>query len=156
MKKSLTFLVLFIIFFGSIYHAQAQGTAVDPEKDLLPENFKVYVLPDGTLINNDADPRAKQSVLPTINAYTDVPGCYLVCYSRNAQEPAYKVGRTIFAIGQVRVAGKYLGKRCLPKGFENVDISSHKHFKELCSKAFPSSCANNNCWTAGDTGSWWT
>jgi hypothetical protein len=98
----------------------AQG----PDQVILPEDFR----------------------LPTVNEFTESPGCYLAAYTR---EPG---GEGIDVVGQVRVAGAYEGRICQPAGYEGRDISAEKVFRELFERHFPQVCSGGRCWAGGDTG----
>ncbi len=159
MKKLFIMLCLPIVLFTNIYSAVAQNQSAivintnsnDPNQMLLPSPFPVYVQ-NGVVINNP-QPGFSQAMLPTNNDYTAKPGCYVACYSHGAQHGIYRAGDNIYVNGQVRVAGNYNNRICIPTGYENQDISKAIKFKQLCSAKIKS-CANNNCWAGGDTGGW--
>ena len=121
----------------------------DPE-NMLPTDFKVYV--QGDTVINHAEEGFEEKTLPTVNVFTGSAGCYVACYSRDAEKGVYGVGGGIFVNGQVRVEGAYKGRTCLPAGYETADISAEQSFKELCGKHVASCGAK--CWAGGDTGGW--
>ncbi len=118
-----------------------------PNKGMLPEEFKVYYS-EKTGISQKSFKGASEKVIPTKNDFTEVPGCYITCYTKDAKKGIYSVGDNTYLIGQIRVAGHYYGGNCLPKGFENKDVRTAKEFKEMCEKDFPEKCEKESC-TAG-------
>ncbi len=127
--------------------------ALDANKALLPEDYKVYTLKEGGIINHQA-PDSTEKVLPTVNHFKEAPGCYIACYSHNAAQAIYPVGKNIYVMGQIRVPGSYQERVCQPKGFEQKDISAAQEFKALCTQIFPDVCREGICWAGGDTGGW--
>lgn len=117
---------------------------------LLPDNFSVYVR---TVVVNHPVNGFDQKTLPTNNDYKATPGCYVACYSHDNKDAVYGVGNNIYVLGQVRVAGKYEGRNCIPQGFENKDIAAESYFNSLCAAKI-STCKEGNCWAGGDTGGW--
>jgi len=118
---------------------------------LLPSPFPVYI--NNNMIINHPAPGFSQKQLPTNNDYKGNPGCYIICYSHQSLDAIYPVSDTIYVMGQIRVAGKYMGRVCVPSQFGGKDISAEQSFKDLCSQKIPS-CSNNNCWVGGDSGGW--
>ncbi len=90
---------------------------------------------------------------PTVNLYRGSPGCYVACYSRTAY-PASLGGDEIYALGQVRVPGKYREGICVPTDYKNKDLSKEEFFSEICGQAFPDLCLDNSCWADGNSGRW--
>lgn len=130
-------------------------SAANPNRMVLPENYRVYVL-GKTVLNHPAPgpfPGFQAKVLPTVNFYKGDPGCYIVCYSHNATNGIYPVTNTIFVNGQIRVPGYYQGRVCQPYRYVNQDISKANALKYLCQKYIPS-CQQGNCWAGGDSGGW--
>lgn len=129
----------------------AAAHAVDPTQILLPENFDVYV--NGETVINHPAAGFSETALPTVNLYKGVPGCYIACYSQQEANSVYPVGKRIYLMGQVRVAGKYAGRICEPTNFAGKDISGSEPFKALCNEKIPA-CNGAHCWAGGDTGGW--
>lgn len=131
--------------------ALENNTAVlDPNKDLLPSPFPVYILGDYQVINHPY-PGATKALLPTDNSYTDSPGCYVACYSHDPG--VYSVSTTISVMGQIRVQGQYVKRVCQPEGYSEQDISAAIKFTQMCAEKIPA-CSNSSCWGGGDTGGW--
>ena len=156
MKKKITFIFLILSVTGFLYGTnvpenEAQQFYDAAHKKVLQNPFFIWLLPDGSIVNTGKFGGKKLS-LPTANTFTEVPGCYAACYSRSSKGSVYPVGGDIYVMGQIRVSGKYSKRICLPKGYENADISSKKHFKDLCRKI--PSCSDGKCWAGGDTGGW--
>lgn len=124
----------------------------DPNNILLPSPYPIYT--NGSTVINHSMPGFTRKDLPTNNDYQKNPGCYIACYSHDASNGIYAVGGNIYMNGQVRVAGIYSDRICVPTGFDSGDISQAAKFKQLCSSAIKS-CANGNCWAGGDTGGWY-
>jgi len=119
---------------------------------MLPESFTVYTAGD-TVANHSNGGSVGPVTLPTDNTFQDDPGCYVACYTKD--KGVYSVGGGIQVLGQVRVAGKYVGRVCRPTGNETSDISAMEEFKSLCNTTF-ATCENaeGGCWAGGDTGGW--
>ncbi len=143
MKRTFSILLLFTSF----------ATAADdlPTQTLLPEDYLVYV--HGTTVINHPLLDFSEKILPTINLYKGSPGCYVACYSQHGEQAVYPIDDHIYVLGQVRVAGKYNGRRCDPINFENKEITQDPTFKTLCKDRIPA-CADGQCWAGGDTGGW--
>lgn len=125
-----------------------------PNKGMLPEEFKVYYS-DSVGISKTSFKGSSEKVIPTINEFTEVPGCYISCYTKDAKKGLYNIGDNNYLIGQIRVSGHYYGGNCLPKGFENKDVRSAKEFKEMCEKNFPEKCEKESCGVgASHTAQW--
>jgi C1A family cysteine protease len=122
------------------------------EFNMLPEDFKVYIRPDGS-VDNQPQPGTQEKVLPTVNQYTGLDGGYIACYSRNQGEGVYSVGDGIYVMGQIRLQGSYTNRIFYPQGYENQDISSSQELKNLCNSTF-ASCKGEG-WAGGDTGGWY-
>jgi hypothetical protein len=116
---------------------------------ILPNPFPVYT--DGRSVINHPYPGFTQKLLPTNNEYRKNPGCYVVCYSRQANGAIYSVGDNIFVKGQVRVPGVYANRMCVPIHYEGKNISALSEFKNLCNRKIKS-C--QDCWAGGDSGGW--
>jgi hypothetical protein len=127
--------------------------ANENERILLPDKFKVYFKENVGVVNHPFE-GSSERVLPTINKFKGVPGCYIACYSHNTKNSIYPVSSNIYVMGQIRVPGHYEGRICQPHGFENQDISSATAFKLKCSKNLPEACSQSSCWAGGDTGGW--
>lgn len=123
----------------------------DPNQTLLPEAYSVYT--NGTTVINHPEEGFTEKVLPTVNLYKGAQGCYIACYSRQAENAVYPVGDNIYVLGQVRVAGKYNGRVCEPTNFAGKDISGDATFKTICTEKI-TTCVNAQCWAGGDTGGW--
>lgn len=119
-----------------------------PNKGMLPEEFKVYYS-EKVGLSKKSFKGASEKIIPTKNDFTEVPGCYITCYTKDAKKGVYSVGDNTYLIGQIRVSGHYYGGNCLPKGFENKDVRTAKEFKEMCEKDFPEQCEKESC-TAGN------
>jgi hypothetical protein len=144
------------IFYGLVItavslHVFAQEESSTPH--FLPEQFHVYFKEDEGVANQPFT-GAKELILPTNNSFKGTPGCYVACYSHNKAQSIYPVAKDIFVMGQFRIEGSYEQRFCLPKGYEEKDISAENHFKQECEKFFPSQCKNLSCWVGGDTGGW--
>lgn len=125
-----------------------------PNKGMLPEEFKVYYS-DSVGISKTSFKGSSEKVIPTVNQFTEVPGCYISCYTNDAKKGLYNIGDNQYLIGQIRVSGHYYGGNCLPKGFENKDVRKAKEFKELCEKNFPEKCDKESCGVgASHTAQW--
>jgi len=118
---------------------------------LLSEEFYVYTNHD--VVVNQPYPGFTKVRLPTVNKFKGTPGCYIACYSNNKEKSIYSVGNGIYVMGQVRVAGKYEKRVCIPHGFDNRDISASGYFKKICAEHL-ASCSKSSCWAGGDTGGW--
>jgi hypothetical protein len=123
----------------------------EPNKAILPANFKVYVRDN--VVVNVSYPGFEEKTLPTVNEFIGYPGCYVAAYSRRKEKSVYSVGGGIYVMGQVRAPGSYQGRICLPVGYEKVDISADFNFKLFLAKVLPSAC-EEGCWAGGDTGGW--
>ena len=123
----------------------------DPNKAILPENFKVYFR-DNVVVNVPY-PDFEEKTLPTVNKFIGYPGCYVAAYSRRKEKSVYSVGGGMYVMGQVRVPGSYKERICLPVGYEKADISADPQFKLIFSQILPSAC-KEGCWAGGDTGGW--
>lgn len=118
---------------------------------LLSSPFPVYV--KNNVVINHPVPGFVKKDLPTFNNFQGRPGCYILCYSHQKLNSIYRVGNSkIFAHGQIRVPGHYIGRTCQPKGYENQSIDKLEKFKTLCAQNIKS--CGNNCWAGGDTGGW--
>ncbi len=125
-----------------------------PNKGMLPEEFKVYYS-DSAGISKTSFKGSSEKVIPTVNEFTEVPGCYISCYTTDAKKGLYNIGDNNYLIGQIRVSGHYYGGNCLPKGFENKDVRTAKEFKEMCEKNFPEKCEKESCGVgANHTAQW--
>lgn len=144
--KSLVASGLFLLTSTTVFAAQP-----DPDKMLLPDQFKVYV--SGQVVINHPQQGFVEKALPTNNDYKEFPGCYIACYSHQETNSIYPVGNDIYVIGQIRVPGKYNDRICVPENFEGQDISTADYFKNLCAEKV-SVCKESQCWGGGDTGGW--
>jgi hypothetical protein len=123
----------------------------NPNKAILPANFKVYVRDN--VVVNVSYPGFKEKTLATVNKFVGYPGCYVAAYSRRKEKSVYSVGGGIYVMGQVRVPGSYQQRICLPVGYEKVDISADPQFKLMFAQVLSSAC-KQGCWAGGDTGGW--
>lgn len=159
MKKLLLPFAIAMCLCANVSTADQQSQAVivinpkntDPNQMLLPSPLPLYTQ-NGVVVNHPY-PGFSPVQLPTNNDYTASPGCYIACYSHDAQQSIYRAGNNIYVNGQVRVAGDYNNRICIPTGYVNEDISKAVKFKQLCGARIKS-CANNGCWAGGDTGGW--
>ncbi len=128
-----------------------------PDDMRLPDDIKVYYSQKVGLTHK-ATKGAKADVLPTNNDYKDSPGCYIACHSNhNSVAPklgAYPVEGKTYAMGQVRVKGRYHNGICVPTGYESKSIQSSKEMKEACEKSFPLMCEKGTCSANGRTAHW--
>jgi len=130
----------------------AIAETTQPNQTLLPDPFSVYT--DGTTVINHEAPGFTEKLIPTVNLYKGMPGCYIMCYSHQAEQSIYSVGDSIYTFGQVRIAGKYTAHRiCEPTNYAGKDISADPIFKTICTEKI-STCAGGHCWAGGDTGGW--
>ena len=104
----------------------------------LPEDFRVYVSPDGGVANVPYE-GSEERVLATVNLYQGEAG-------------VYSVGGGIYVVGQVRLRGRYVGRVFHPTGFEQRDISAASEIAFVCNQAFGG--GDWECWGGGDTGGW--
>ncbi|MCS5710556.1 hypothetical protein [Candidatus Berkiella aquae] len=125
-----------------------------PNKGMLPEEFKVYYS-EKTGFSKTALKGSTEKIIPTKNDFTEVPGCYISCYSKDKDKGVYHVGDNTYLIGQIRVSGHYYGGNCLPKGFESKDIRNAKEFKEMCEKDFPDKCEKESCTVGSNSSAQW-
>lgn len=123
----------------------------NPNKTILPANFKVYV--KDNVVVNVSYPGFEERTLPTVNKFIGYPGCYVAAYSRRKEKSVYSVGGDIYVMGQVRVPGSYQERICLPVGYEKADIAADPQFKLMFAKVLPKAC-KEGCWAGGDTGGW--
>jgi len=159
MRKTLIFMALMecTLGYGQSFNAR-----------VLPSNFIIYT--NGTSGSlNQVDGSFKKTILPTTqhrpsghasgnffshNDYTQNPGCYVACYTQNPDKAIYSVANGIYIIGQIRVAGIYVQRNCVPLGMARQDLSQNAAFKTLCEKKFPEACPEGRCWAGGETGGW--
>lgn len=166
MKKLLFFILISVALLVNAYAlAQSQNShngnnsaiamqlpqSNDPNQLMLPNPFPVYMGANGVI--NHSAPGYSPLNLPTNNDFNGVPGCYVACYSHDAQHSIYPVGGDIYVNGQVRVAGSYVNGICIPTGYEGQDISKAGKFKKICGNKI-TSCAHGRCWAGGGTGGW--
>src|SRR5437868_5802912 len=114
--------------------------AVSPTKAVLPDDLKMYYSNKAGLSKTNFK-GATEKTIPTNNEYTDNPGCYVSCQSKNSKEGIYHVSDNVYMMGQIRVAGHFMNGLCVPKGYESKDLRRSKEFREQCEKSFPTSCA---------------
>ena len=81
----------------------------------------------------------------------DKNGGYIGVYSRDRTKAVCHVGGGIYLIGQIRLEGRYVNGIFVPKGYEDIDISVHPYFIDLCNRHFPS---EGSSWAGGDTFGW--
>jgi hypothetical protein len=130
--------------------AVSEAAACRAETDLLPDPFPVFVAND-VPVNHPVDGFAPAG-LPTDSSFKDAPGCYVACYTHDANAGVYGVGGDIYVAGQVRVPGRYDARICVPSGYEGKDISRAQDFSALCAQKV--AACGNGCWAGGDTGGW--
>jgi hypothetical protein len=133
-----------------VQSTQPQALEAQATQTLLPDDFPVYT--KDIIVTNHPAQGFEKKVLPTNNDYKNNPGCYIACYSRDKSSGIYTLGDNIYVNGQVRVAGMYKGRMCVPTGYETKNISTEASFKVQCARI--STCSNNQCWASGDTGGW--
>lgn len=154
MKKINLFnLIKKAILLGSIFPLWGMANEPIANQMLFPEDYKVYYSPGIGVINYPVNGTIEK-ILPTKNIFSKTPGCYIACYSHQEKNSVYPVAKDIFVMGQIRVEGRYEGRICKPKGYENKDISAEAAFKKMCEYAFTEACPNLGCWAGGDTGGW--
>jgi len=117
----------------------------DPNRALLPENFKIYT--NGVLVVTRPTKGFQEKVLPTNNDYRDYPGCYVICYSKSNNNAVYAIDKTTFVYGQLRVPGEYYQRMCVTRN------KNPATFKKLCQEKIKT-CSDAKCWVGGDTGAW--
>ena len=120
------------------------------EARFLPDPYPVYTA--GNTVVNAPYCGMHKRYIPTKNLYTGNDGCYVMCYSHSPVNAIYSVEGDIYTHGQLRVPGYYIGRICVPHGYEHKDISASPYFKNLCNQHIHS--CNKNCWAGGDTGGW--
>lgn len=124
-----------------------------PEPDLLPENFKVYINEEGSILNHPEEGFAEK-VLPTFNHYKGEDGGYVAFYTHEKEGSIYSVGGDIYVFGQIRVQGQYIGRIFYPIGYsEGDDITKDAQILDLCFQYMPS-WKDKDVWLGGDTGGW--
>jgi hypothetical protein len=157
MRHQLLYLIFMpiICFFlsGFSFWQQESTISKDASVTLLPENFTVYVSAKGAG-RYACEKYNSKRILPTKNMHSKGLGCYIACYSHNMTSSVYPVANDIYVMSQIRVAGQYDNRICIPEGYENIDISAVKKFKLLCQNLFPDKCSRASCWAGGDTGGW--
>lgn len=153
-KFSLGFFIAWIIIaFGSTLNANEKLQEVIPNKDLLPEEFKVYYKKNVGLSKTNFK-GSSEKLIPTSNLFEGSPGCYIACYSKNKLEAAYHLLDKVYLMGQIRVQGNYMDGLCIPKGYEDKDMRTAKEFKDKCELEFPAKCKQGSCWASGKTADW--
>jgi len=110
---------------------------------LLPSDFTVYT--NGRSVLNWPAPGFEARTLPTANSTRSVPGCYVACYKRTADNAVYPMGQ-YYVAGQVRVDGSYQARICRPHGYETADISADAGFTEQCTQNISPACSDGSCW----------
>lgn len=148
------FAISFLAIIFPLFSMVANAELLNPNKQLLPSPFPVYS--NGKIaINHPVPmPEFKRILMPTVNTYMAAPGCYLMCYSHQATQNSYKVANAIYAVGQIRVAGQYRGRICVPTNYNKQDVSESGEFKQLCNTQIDACKSKGDCWTGGDTGGW--
>lgn len=124
-----------------------------PNKALLPEELNVYY-DANTGISRKAFKGGAEKLVPTSNDFKEAPGCYVACYSKNAEDSAFSVGDKVYLMGQIRVQGHYVNNLCIPKGYESKDVRTSSEFKDKCAEVFPERCTNKTCWAGSETAYW--
>jgi len=124
-----------------------------PDKHLLPEEFTVYYNKNMG-ISKTKFSGASETLIPTSNDITSSPGCYIACYSKQAQDSAYELDHQKYLMGQLRVKGHYANGMCIPEGYESKDFRTAKDFIQKCEQVFPERCGNKSCWVGGETAAW--
>lgn len=119
--------------------------------EYLPRQFTVYQNKEGT-IQQTPDVGFVEKIIPNVNLFKDVPGCYIACYSSSQDKSVYSVSPDSYLVGQIRVKGKYQGKVCYPDNITQPNFSKEPKLTALCSKTFK--CIGNSCWAGGTTGQW--
>ena len=135
-------------------HAQFKKP-IDPSYVLLPENLKVYPLPEGGATVIKKDSTTNELTLPTVNSWLADPGCYLTCHTKDKDQAVYAIGNGTYVVGQMRVPG-YYGKdgMCVTKLKKEEDMSTSRRFKYMCNVAFNVACMRESCWAEPRTGQW--
>ena len=118
---------------------------------LLPEQFAIYT--DGKTVINHPEIGFSEKLLPTVNLYKGNPGCYIACYSQKKENAIYAINDNTFALGQVRIAGRYTKGMCEPTNFSGKSITQETAFQTICKDKIPT-CVGVNCWAGGETGAW--
>lgn len=122
----------------------------DANQTLLPDEFSVYT--NGSQVLNHPAPGFMEQLLPTVNLYKGNSGCYIACYSEKKGNAIYSVSENIYVLGQVRIAGRYVNRLCVPTNFSGKDIRSEAAFKTICNDKIAT--CEGSCWAGGDTGGW--
>ena len=121
------------------------------QNNLLPEDFKVHIEPNGNIVNLPTVDY-EDKVLPTVNLYQEPDGGYITCYSRNQEGSIYSVGNDIYVMGQIRLQGKYINGIFYPDGYEKQNLSSVPELKDLCNRTFPA--CKGDCWAGSNNRGW--
>ena len=111
----------------------------------LPDHITVYADHGSVGIYGEGLPGRR---LPIANSYAGPGGCYVAVYSH--KPGVYPVGA--FSVhGLIRVKGGYDATGIArPAGYEQLDISASREFKDLAAKVFPAT--HGDAWVGGDTG----
>lgn len=137
------FLILFLVLSPSAF---ADPTDITHET-ILPEVFTVYHHPEYG-VSTSPFKKATPKKIFTNNDYKEIPGCYILCLSKNKKRAAYALDHDTYIIGQIRVPGHYADGLCIAKDYEEHSLTELKNFKEQCEKAFPERCEKENCWAS--------
>lgn len=155
--------IIFILFSMQIFAqnelsgATPETIKIDKNSHLLPGQFSVFT--DGIHFINHFAPAFEEKIITVDNTYNENPGCYIICYSHNPRGAAFFIGADIYAMGMIRVPGRYQEKDkkdvCVPDGSDSIDISINQQYKNSCNLRFRNCQFNpGGCWAGGDTGDW--
>jgi hypothetical protein len=116
-----------------------------PGAQYLPQDFQVYV--HQGVASTTPLPGDTSVQLPVVNDYKINPGCYIVCYQEN--EGVFEVSAAQYAVGLIRVPGKYIDDQCFAHNYRGrADVSDEKLVR-LCNRLFP--VCDAACWAGFDT-----
>lgn len=135
------FLILCLVFCAAAFAEEITN------ETLLPEILTVYYHPEQG-ISTTAFKEAQAKKVFTNNHYKDIPGCYVLCLSKNKKRAAYEIEPETYLMGQIRVPGSYADGVCVAKDHEEVSIAESTIFKEKCEAAFPERCEKQSCWAS--------
>jgi len=128
--------------------APAVGNYCAGDQVTLPDAFTVYVR-DTTVWNTPFE-GSHPVTLPSPRAFDGAPGCYLACFTEDAEKGLYDAGDGAYVVGQIRVPGVYNGPLCM--GMKPRGVS----YPDLCSRFFEGPCEDQSCTVGRNTGGWFS